>query len=40
MQGALDEFGSVLQKIKQNQPDDPQLQQLDSLLLAPHSKKS
>ena len=40
MQGALDEFESVLQKIKQNQPDDPQLQQLDSLLLVPHSKKS
>ena len=40
MQGALPEFNEVLQQLKQNHPNDPQLNQLDSLILPPQIKKS
>lgn len=40
MQGNLDEFNVVLQQLKENQPNNPQLEQLDSLLLPQHIKKS
>ena len=40
MLGDLADFDDVLQKLKQNHPDDPQLQQLDALLLTPNIKKS
>lgn len=40
MQGNLDEFNVVLQQLKKNQPNNPQLEQLDSLLLPQHIKKS
>ena len=40
MQGDLEEFNVVLQQLKQNQPNNPQLEQLDSLLLPQHIKKS
>lgn len=40
MQGALTQFNDVLQQLKQNHPKDPQLDQLDSLLLPQHLKKS
>ena len=40
MQGALDQFNQVLQQLKQNYPNDPQLNQLDSLILPQHIKKS
>lgn len=40
MQGALPQFNEVLQQLKQNHPNDPQLNQLDSLILPQHIKKS
>lgn len=40
MQGDIEEFSKVLQQLQQNHPNDPQLQQLNTLLLAPNSKKS
>ena len=40
MQGALAQFNEVLQQLKQNHPNDPQLNQLDSLILPQHIKKS
>ena len=40
MQGSLAQFNDVLQQLKQNHPSDPQLEQLDSLLLPQHLKKS
>ncbi|AWL30460.1 tetratricopeptide repeat protein [Acinetobacter defluvii] len=40
MQGALDKFNQVLQQLKQNHPNDAELQQLDSLLLPQHLHKS
>lgn len=40
MQGALLEFSNVLQQLQQNHPNDPQLAPLNTLLLAPNSKKS
>ena len=40
MQGALPEFNEVLQQLKQKHPNDPQLNQLDSLILPPQIKKS
>lgn len=40
MQGSLVQFNDVLQQLKQNHPSDPQLEQLDSLLLPQHLKKS
>lgn len=40
MQGDIEEFSKVLQQLQQNHPNDPQLQQLNTLLLAPNLKKS
>ena len=40
MQGALREFSDVLQQLKQNHANAPQLQQLDTLILPSHVKKS
>ncbi|QIO07435.1 tetratricopeptide repeat protein [Acinetobacter shaoyimingii] len=40
MQGALPEFSKVLQILQLNHPNDPQLAQLDQLLLPLNSKKS
>lgn len=37
MKGAFDEFGQVLQQLKQKHPNDPQLKQLDLLILPPSS---
>ena len=38
MQGALTEYSAVLNQLKQKYPNDPQLQQLDALLLPQQSK--
>lgn len=40
MLGDMSSFNEVLQQLKQNHPNDPQLNQLDSLLLPTHIKKS
>ncbi|HEX5381933.1 MAG TPA: tetratricopeptide repeat protein [Acinetobacter sp.] len=40
MQGKITEFSTVLQQLKQKHPNDPQLEQLSSLLLPQHMKKS
>lgn len=40
MQGALSKFSQVLQQLKQNHPNDPQLEQLDTLLLPQNQKQS
>ncbi|WP_445116325.1 tetratricopeptide repeat protein [Acinetobacter sp. WZC-1] len=40
MQGAMHQFNDVLQQLRQKHPDDPQLNQLDALLLPKHLKKS
>ncbi|MBF4521371.1 MAG: tetratricopeptide repeat protein [Gammaproteobacteria bacterium] len=40
MQGDIQKFSQVLQQLQQNHPNDPQLQQLNSLLLAQPVKKS
>jgi tetratricopeptide (TPR) repeat protein len=40
MYGDLEQFNSVLQQLHQKHPNDPQLQQLESLLLPQISKKS
>lgn len=40
MQGDLTKFNLVLQQLQKNHPNDPQLEQLKSLLLPPHLKKS
>lgn len=40
MQGELEEFSKVLQQLQQNHPNDPQLQQLNTLLLTTNSKQS
>lgn len=40
MKGSLPEFNQVLQQLQQNHPNDPQLEQLNSLLLHPNLKKS
>lgn len=40
MQGKITEFSTVLQQLKQKHPNDPQLEQLSSLLLPQQMKKS
>lgn len=40
MQGKITEFSTVLQQLKQKHPNDPQLEQLNSLLLPQQMKKS
>ncbi|MEZ2902506.1 hypothetical protein ACBQ24_07115 [Acinetobacter terrestris] len=40
MQGDLTKFNHVLQQLQKKHPNDPQLEQLKSLLLPPHLKKS
>lgn len=40
MQGELAQFALLLQQLQQKHPNDPQLDQLSSLLLAPNIKKS
>lgn len=40
MQGDLTKFNHVLQQLQKKHPNDPQLEQLKSLLLPPHMKKS
>ncbi|MHA3891258.1 tetratricopeptide repeat protein [Acinetobacter sp. GXMZU3951] len=40
MQGKIAEFSAVLQQLKQKHPNDPQLEQLNSLLLPQQVKKS
>ncbi|WP_407303931.1 hypothetical protein [Acinetobacter sp.] len=40
MQGELTKFNQVLQQLQKKYPNDPQLEQLKSLLLPPHLKKS
>ncbi|MCW8038829.1 MULTISPECIES: tetratricopeptide repeat protein [Acinetobacter] len=40
MQGNIAEFSQVLQQLKQKHPNDPQLEQLNTLLLPQHMKKS
>ena len=40
MQGELTEFSKLLQQLQKNHPDDPQLEQLKSLLLPQPMKKS
>ena len=40
MQGDIQKFSQVLQQLQQNHPNDPQLQQLNSLLLPQPVKKS
>ena len=40
MKGALPEFNSVLQQLQKNHPNDPQLVQLDALILPINTKKS
>ncbi|RKG32844.1 tetratricopeptide repeat protein [Acinetobacter tianfuensis] len=40
MQGDLSKFNQVLQQLKEKHPNDPQLEQLNSLLLPQHFKKS
>ncbi len=40
MQGDLTKFNQVLQQLQKKHPNDPQLEQLKSLLLPPHMKKS
>ena len=40
MQGALTQFSEVLQQLKQKHANDPQLQQLDALILPTSAKKS
>ena len=40
MQGDLSEFSRVLQQLKQKHPNDPQLDQLSTLLLPQQIKKS
>lgn len=40
MQGELNQFNTVLHQLQQNHPDDPQLDQLTSLLLPQQTKKS
>lgn len=40
MQGKIAEFSAVLQQLKQKHPNDPQLEQLNSLLLPEQMKKS
>ncbi len=40
MQGNIAEFSQVLQQHKQKHPNDPQLEQLNTLLLPQHMKKS
>lgn len=40
MQGSLDQFSNVLHQLQQNHPNDPQLEQLNSLLLPQNLKKS
>ena len=40
MQGSLDQFSDVLHQLQQNHPNDPQLEQLNSLLLPQNFKKS
>ncbi len=39
MQGDLTKFSTVLQQLQTKHPNDPQLEQLKSLLLTPHLKK-
>lgn len=40
MQGALEKFSNVLQQLQKNHPNDPQLEQLNSLLLPQNFKMS
>lgn len=40
MKGDLQHFHQVLQQLQQNHPNDPELKQLNSLLLAPQTKTS
>lgn len=40
MQGDVTKFNHVLQQLQKKHPNDPQLEQLKSLLLPPHLKKS
>ncbi len=40
MQGALNQFSDVLQQLQQNHPNDPQLEQLNGLLLPQNLNKS
>ncbi|EXG28578.1 TPR repeat family protein, partial [Acinetobacter baumannii 121738] len=40
MQGSLTQFSAVLQQLKQKHANDPQLQQLDALILPTSAKKS
>ena len=40
MQGNLTKFSQVLQQLQQKYPNDPQLEQLHSLLLPQHSPQS